>query len=143
MENFSKLNCPDKILKKFLRTRIIVGNKISFAWRLSVFLQKIVRNETDVFCLIFEDYPHAVLNFNTVFMLRTEASIFVKARIYLQNYSIHFNCKFTSLNSNHFSRWSVFWVNKCTKIAKMFTCPIVCPSRGVGNRAQDCIMRFF
>ena len=71
-----------------------------------------MRYETDVFCLIFEDYPHAVLNFNTVFMLRTEASIFVNARIYLQNYSIHFNCKFTSLNSNHFSRWSVFWVNK-------------------------------
>ena len=112
MENLPKSNCPDKIIKKFLRTRIIVGNKISFAWRLSV-LQKIVRNETDVFCLIFEDYPHAVLNFNTVFMLRTESSIFVNARIYLQNYSIHFNSKFTSLNSNHFSRWSVFWVNKC------------------------------
>ena len=79
----SPLNCPDKILKKFPRTRIIVGDKNPLHDDSVLFLQKMVRNETDVFCLIFQGYPHAVLNFNTVFMLRTEASAFVNKCAYL------------------------------------------------------------
>ena len=35
--DFSKLNCPDKIIKKFPWTRIIVGDKVSFACRLRDF----------------------------------------------------------------------------------------------------------